>query len=364
MRELEITLAIALSFLLFSTFASMFLELFYRLLNTRFKGLKTMLSEFCAKEMSSFAKSGNDNTSVPDMVTQFVDEAKRKHTITTVQFIERLAATDAGKEIAKYGQQELTVLVSHIGRRYDTFCEAATQSFKKKSEMYTMIISVIMALVFNINVVTLGNTFIENRSLTNELVAQTNVIVERAELQQKNLQKLLDTDIQPDEMSTGALQESLNRLRESYQGMERMQLPIGWSRRSLHFFELEAAKLGCGYKSSESDFPIDKCKDSQQLNFWAIAGISWIITTLITGLLIGLGGPFWFDIVKQISVFRTALSSATTDKNQTQEQSTGNDKDPQKDLVKIFEETVKAGELIANTQQPYLPPAPSSVRLG
>lgn len=323
MRELEIALAIALSFLIFSTFSSMVLELLYRLLKTRYEGLKAMLFELCSKELSSFIKNNSNNNSnqgytnelenrnnqpnflhqifnklfnnsktmlpkpgshhkvneknFPSMVAHLV-----KDTMTTAQFIERLATTDAGKEIAKYGQEELTILVGHVGRRYDAFCEVATQSFKKKSETYIMVISVGMALVLNINVVTLGNVFIENRSLTNELVAQTNVIMEQA----------------------------------------------------------------------------------KQLAFWGIAGTSWIITTVITGLLIGLGGAFWFDMVKRISVFRSTLSSATTDKNQTQEQATGNDKESSKDLVKIFEETVKAAELIANMHQPYLPPAPNSVRLG
>jgi hypothetical protein len=28
----------------------------------------------------------------------------------------------------------------------------------------------------------------------------------------------------------------------------------------------------------------------------------WFLTTLLTGMLIGLGGPFWFDIIKKLSV--------------------------------------------------------------
>lgn len=424
MKELEIALAIALSFLVFSTFASMILELLYRLLNTRFKGLKVMLSEICEKELSSFAGSNNNNSNqgntnqtnsiqknppyqvfknllnnvknvsqelipmlmskihkgndtqfCPNMVSHFVKDTQNNHTMTTTQFIERLATTDIGREIARYSQDELTTLVNHFGRRYDIFCEEATLSFKKNSETLTMVISVLMAFALNINLITLGNTFIENRALTNELVAQTNVIIERAEQQQKNLQNLMENKNLPKDISTKDLETSLNSLHESYQSMEKMQLPIGWSRSSIQFFEATAAKWVCNYKSDDEHsgnpviYPYDKCKDNQQkIFFWITAIIVviiiWAPATLITGLLIGLGGPFWFDVAKRISAFRSVLSSATTDKNQTQEQATGNDKAPPKDLVKVFEETVKAGELIANTHQPYLSPAPSSVRLG
>lgn len=422
MRELEIALAIALSFLIFSTFASMILELLYRLLNTRFKGLKVMLSELYAKELSSFVESngnnsnqgnatqpspqqnplyqvlknlltnlktiwqklssmlmgkidkGNENQLCLKMVTHFVKDTQNNHTMTTTHFIERLATTDIGKEITKYSQDELATLVNHFGRRYDTFCEEATQSFKKNSEILTMVISVVMAFVLNINLVTLGNTFIENRAITNELVAQTNVIIERAEQQQKNLQNLMESKELPKDMSTKDLETSVNSLRESYQDMEKMQLPIGWSRSSTQFLEVTAAEWGCNYESSDATsnnsgnavtYPYDKCEDSlQKILFWTISSICWVITTLITGLLIGLGGPFWFDVVKRISAFRSVLTASSTEKNQTEEQSTDNNKELKKDLVKIFEETVKAGELIANTYQPHLPPAPSSVRLG
>lgn len=359
MRELEIALAIALSFLIFSTFASMILELFYRLLNSRFDGLEKMLSELCRKELPSFVENNDIDSWAKNMTAHFIKDTKNNHTMTTSQFIERLAATNIGKEITKGSHDELTVMVNHFGRRYDAFCEEATQSFKKNSEKYTMFISVAMALILNINVVTLGNTFIENRALTNELVAQTTVIMERAEQQQKNLHS--------GDESIKEFAASLNSLRESYQGMEKMQLPIGWSRSSLQFFETEAAKWVCKHEPDNVALhPYDKCKDSlgEKILFWTVSSIVWVITTLITSLLIGLGGPFWFDVVKRISAFRSLLSSTATDKNQTQEHSSGNDKASQKDLVKIFEETVKAGKIIANTHQPYLPPAPSRVRIG
>ena len=33
-----------------------------------------------------------------------------------------------------------------------------------------------------------------------------------------------------------------------------------------------------------------------------MGGIVWFLTTIFTGFLIGLGGPFWFDMVKRLSV--------------------------------------------------------------
>jgi hypothetical protein len=35
----------------------------------------------------------------------------------------------------------------------------------------------------------------------------------------------------------------------------------------------------------------------------------WILTTIFTGFLIGLGGPFWFDMVKRLSVVSQVTGS-------------------------------------------------------
>ncbi len=38
------------------------------------------------------------------------------------------------------------------------------------------------------------------------------------------------------------------------------------------------------------------------------AGLVWLFTVLFSGILIGLGGPFWFDLAMRLSQVKQALS--------------------------------------------------------
>lgn len=367
MRELEVVLAIALSFLIFSTLASMVLEFFYRMMNTRFNGLKTMLSDYYKQELSSFAQKHKvvhtDSTSDSGFTEHFLAGTNNNPLLSTATFIERLAQTELGTKIADNTKAEVDLLISHFARQFDHFGESAKQSFRKNSEKYTLYISIVMALLFNINVLTLGHTFLENRTLTENMVAQTSSILEQAEAQNKQLKETLKDDKQ---QSAEQLQQVITRLNKQYDDIKSLELPVGWSTNTLSIFESFSANLVCETTAEHPpQLPLTKaaCKTNMQQGFfWIIALISWFISTLITGLFIGLGGPFWFDIIKRINVFRTVLGAVSTAPKQPQTQQTETDIDTE--LVTLFEKAVKAKELLANISKPNSPPAPALVRLG
>jgi hypothetical protein len=78
---------------------------------------------------------------------------------------------------------------------------------------------------------------------------------------------VVDSDIEK-------LKGSVGELKKAVDDAKKLGLPIGWSQGGLF-----------------------NAKDMEPMG-----GFVWFLTTVITGLLIGLGGPFWFDIVKRLSV--------------------------------------------------------------
>ena len=155
---------------------------------------------------------------------------------------------------------------------------------------------------------------------------------------------------------------------------------MGWSRDVLRYFEktsagllcsgsnqetvLEAAKSSLQIEEKVDPLPYAACKSIfDKVLFWGLTSSAWLVTTIMTGLLIGLGGPFWFDVVKRISLTRNILSSISPRKKRE----VNNDVPVDEDYATLFTNAHLAEKIlksaVAFPPSPR-PPAPSNVRLG
>ena len=404
MRELEVALAIALSFLIFSTLASMILEVLFRFSKTRFKGLQRMLSAFYASELSRFTLNGSatkendsptqshpfkfknlwtfiksllsppESTTILDknIQTESADKQFSKHILrlngqnhllSKVQFVERLATSPMGKVIAAHAKNDVEILIGDIARRYDEYGKAASFQFKQRAEQANMVIAVIIALLLNVNVITLGKSYLDNRALTSSLIAKTEVILTSAQIQQERLEQAIHTE---SDMTAEALSQSLAGIDKQLSATRELNLPIGWSREAVSYFEVGAARLFClpPWLAAELNNQFTLCETwAGQFGFYVFAFISWLLTTVVTGLLIGLGGPFWFDMVKRIMVIRTVFgkkSSADTTGVTTIEK----ENPTNSELRQAFDQAYTATTLKKLAISEVRPLVPKAVRLG
>ena len=104
MEMLEIALALAVSMLLFSTMASMVVELIHRAIRIRKKGLNKMLTSFYENEVQQdMYKLLNRGRSAGD-ISDFINKITLKSgdtTVTTMEFVRRFAETDIGRSIGR-----------------------------------------------------------------------------------------------------------------------------------------------------------------------------------------------------------------------------------------------------------------------
>ncbi|MBN7819747.1 hypothetical protein [Bowmanella yangjiangensis] len=379
MREMEVALAIALCFLIFSTISSMILEVLYRFKKTRYRGLKLMLKDFYESELTPLLH--HKLTKAADFSDDFVKHIlrlnKENHALSTSQFIQRLATSEIAAQIANRTTAEVHILINDIVRRYEDYGSAFSHRFKQFAERDNLIIGVAAAILLNVNVIAMTKTFLDNRGLTESLVSRSEAILESAQAQQERMQHL-DKDAEDAE----AFQAAVERLKQTVEESKGLDLPVGWSRNVLQYFEQTAAGLMCSTPDTESQTPptqqpsanppgdrlaapqpYTNCKSSaQKVGFWGFAGMAWLFSTVITGLLVGLGGPFWFDVVKRISLFRNTLSNFATGKNTTTDSKT--DEQVAKDYLALFTNANLAANMIKDPPTTVKPPAPSSIRLG
>ena len=282
MYALQIALALAVSMLIFSSLATMVLEIIYKVLRLRQMGLKKMLETFYQSEVKQriqvmLARDGASGEDMPEFIEKITSMTGGSYTLSTIEFIRRLAETDVGKLLAKRAESEVDALIDDITERYEDYGRRASHLFRRYSQIGTVIVSIIIALCLNINAVTIFRTFQTNEELTRSIAGQAEQAMAayqiQAELLKASAQKdpsyitYVDDDIE-------ALKGSVQRFRDTVEEAEKLGLPIGWSD--------------------------DKFFNSDDIN--EMGWLGWLLATIFTGILIGLGGPFWFDMVKRLTM--------------------------------------------------------------
>jgi hypothetical protein len=378
MKELEIVLALAISFLMFSSLVSMIVEVLFRLIKARTKGLKVMLESFYVQEISRrhlfhqsnikpqtavpetqdnsgkskiikyFKNRKKDQSPASEFVTDLTKLSGNDFILSTRQFIQRFANTEYGRDIATKSKDEITILVNRATDLYDDYSQQATIKYKQKSQFYNMVIAILFAVAMNVNLFSLVSNFLSNDALTQAVVANSAQVQAQYQLQQKQLQKVLENNAtETDQQAIKELNESFKNLNSALVNANAIDLPIGWGKDSLKLFDQAAFRV----------LP----DGTEQLWITVISALFWLVSTLVTGFLIGLGGPFWFDMVKRITIVRQLAGSFVRKTEQTGD---GNvEQTVVEDPVELFMQVIKANALVNKLTPVTHTLAPRGVRL-
>jgi hypothetical protein len=316
MNALQIALALGVSMLIFSTLATMVVEIFNKVLRLRRVGLNKMLEAFYKTEVKQriqvmLVRDGASVEDMPEFIKKMTSMTGGSHTLSTIEFIRRLADTELGKSLAQRADSEIDALIDDITERYEDYGRRASQIFRRHSQVGTVAVSVIIALCLNINAVTIFRTFQKNEKLTRAIAGQAEQAMTAYQVQAE----LLEASAKKDASEIAAigtdiedLKGSVREFRKAVDEAEKLGLPIGWS-----------------------DDQFFNSKDIESMGW-----IAWILTTILTGFLIGLGGPFWFDVVKRFTVV-PQLAGALV-RQPPAEDETGDGTKPQKSGTTVFPE--------------------------
>lgn len=283
MDALEVALALAISMLLFSTLVSMVLEMIYRARRYRRKVLEAMLASFYRQTLvERWGKALPNVTKAMsgDGFSQHVLALSgNRHYVSVTTLVERLADSPLGDTMATYPRLQLGWMLQDIIDRYQVFGHNTSNAFKVNSRRWTVGLSVLAALIFNINAVVLVDTYQRNSVLADSAMSGVAQVLNQASLQTEGVEAA-------NHNAEGSIFNQANTLHDMVQQVSTLGLPIGWSEYSMETFRSDLAMLSNPAVSASVTFFL------------------WLLSTVLTGLLIGLGGPFWFDLLKQLAGLR------------------------------------------------------------
>ena len=316
MLWIEAALAFALTMTILSTVASVIIETGHRLGRTRERGLRQIVERLHQDVLAPLLPDGRHTDTAfvknltrscfysPDLVPP-LDKVINAPALTALQekdFVRRLASSSEGQELYTRhhaDREALRSLLQHITTRFNEIGQDASDYFKRRASLYSLAIGLLLAFSLNINTPHLFQTFLASKDARVTLSEQA-----------KALESWMQNHAgKPDQENAG-----LEELKPLLLDIERNALPIGWHTAPWN-------------------------QHQWQTNSHTLELLKWVLSLSLSGLLIGLGGPFWFDTYRKLGALAGLHSGKT--------EAIGGGKSGQEthDWLTLFEQSIKASQL-------------------
>jgi len=328
MQLLESALAFAVVMIVLSTIVTGIVELLLRLSGTREKNLEnTMRALFqtviwprlkeplvaAAGKAEAVVKRELTDSFIHDMMGNPVGAvtepggkmglpaipARKENQVdklSVLAFAERLGRTEVGKAILAEGEEQLDLLVNDFVRTFDRFGRAASEVFRKKARQTAMIVGILFAFAVNVDAGRIFTTLMNDPDLRASLIEQVE------EAKKANDEVLAEIAKLNAELETGGLQEEQSQ-----------QIKANFDAFSARMAALDATGLPIGhayfpYCSGAAAGDPD-CVETAGFWDYVLRFARWVVLAGLAGVLIGLGGPFWFRVFSGLSqVFQVMRS--------------------------------------------------------
>jgi hypothetical protein len=290
MPLLEAFLALALTLLSLAMIATLIVELIHRLAGTRAKNLKMMLEEYYDLELKPIVETEQKDIGEKlEDKTEFIHKMltnplinkggragpiksrlKELSGLSTEDLFKKLAYTNIGKRIKARASAEIDESVDSLSISYDVFGLAATDLFKRKAQLTSLLVGVVVAFALNANALVIFKSYLDDPQARAKAVAQANAALENFARR---------TDIPEGFENREALHNHVDSIRGEIEDLGDMSVAIGYSRQSV---------------------PASWFGEGSHFGWWP-GVVFWALGVCATGMLIGLGGPFWFNVVRKLT---------------------------------------------------------------
>jgi hypothetical protein len=344
---LNALLAFTLAMIIFCTIVSAITETIQHFFQLRRRGLEQMLGKLYADVIRPRAGSVSQDAWVQQLISNLGVPPGRLmnwilptklDALTTTEFVRRVAESELGPRILALGDADANRFIDALAVRFERSGNDARDYFAQRAQTFSLLIAIVLAFTLNVDAFRLFSAFLTDKELTNRILAQQEAIAaplrpngigtetERSTgAETAGVAAAVTATPSATETPTAAPAEApaaggdaaapggpsdpgsaagaapFDQLRNSaraalqmLQQSTAMGLPIGAS-----YFP---------YCVNGADGPDRLCRQSN-LAWWYYGG--WVLSTLLAGFLIGLGGPFWYNAFTHLSGIIELARSAT-----------------------------------------------------
>jgi len=359
MQILEAALAFGITMFVLSMISSSFVEIIHRAARMREAGLKHMLNQLFDQVLKRYFTADADGKvpafgkNLDEVRAAFVaqmsanrapvpvgdapapksektvfqrgtsiflpgDELK---TLTPGEFMERLGSTDFGKvihdanaAIGATAADKVDAVLKDVAQKFEAFGRESSAFFENRARLLTVLVAIVFAFTIRADAIEIFNTYLRDPNARNTVIEQSKAETAQYEAAIKAAEALkaaAPAQALPEAQVAALkrdLQASMDNTRSKATQYADLGLPIGWTKENATLNPWAwLCKVGGTSRVVSKD---DPCIDGQKTEVGWVA-LRVAASLLLGGILIGLGGPFWYGAVTGLSNIRNVMRDRT-----------------------------------------------------
>jgi len=316
-------LAFALVMTALASVVTLLMEACHRVLRLRVKGMDALFSQFYDDVLSKKLNIGAEDkeeifravlinparkiilvSSHPIFPNAVIEQMMRSTDLSSDDLLSRLKKTNAFNELRTNAEAEIRKTLESIQDEYDAYSAAMSDYFKRRAKLFSLLVGVLLAFGANIDGVRIYESLKINPEIRASIISQQASIEQKYKQAQQKLDAVASNSSAVPENNKEeikALKQSLEEATSGIPEIASLGLPIGWR-----------------YFPADTNARSDKQAATFTQSITVLAGritddwfahIVWAFKVLVTGLLIGLGAPFWFEIVVKLTRMKQGLKA-------------------------------------------------------
>lgn len=329
-----------------------------------------------------------------NFVAQIFGDKKRAglyENVSLEYMLRCLAETEAVKKASQTASNTLKVEFNRIARKYEELGSSVSASFKHHAQGWSIGIGILLAIFANIDGLRIFEAYRTDPALASAVIAKQDALLNIHTEAQASIEEFKKVRAHYEKsakewkkVSAGTDDEEINRAqavltaaqkaleeqddikeitktvqnaRQQYADLITIGAPVGWDfYPNCPYGDNEAAWLQSSRKCRT--IPEAARKYKSQCVFLRVMQTAWndrsgfflwLIIVVVSGVLIGLGAPFWFDVAKRLSQIRKGLQSASASSEYRLSASDANgDYNKRKEIVEnvLADAAAEAGEIM------------------
>ncbi len=303
--------AFAVTMFTLSVIVSVMVETVHRILRSRHKGLMQLIEKLYVHSIAprlepaaggtmtprQFAVTMTENRAagqVDSTKTVVANETGRLHSIDSMPvevFTQKLADM---KMRLKDLNLDMETVVADIAAKYVTFGQEQSVAFERRSRTLAVVCAMLLAVVAYVHPLNLADVYLKNPELAERVASKSEDIEEDLETLNETIEELR-AEVpagQPTlETASDEIATAMDDVKARLDSLKAEGVPLGWPK----------GAVGCG----DGKVFVENCLFS----VWGLAipipsGVNFI-WLMFGGLLVGLGAPFWQQVITSVAATNT-----------------------------------------------------------
>jgi hypothetical protein len=264
--------------------------------------------------------------------------------LTAAGFMERLGSHPIGDGIDRAAREGRDIPAASAGdpvdavlqgvvQKFEAYAKEASVFFERRARTLSIAVAFVVAFVLHVDAIDIFKSFVRDPALAERVIGRVDTYTKafeaaKADQEKKGANPLVApsaADLQDFQRAAQAVEQLRKEYASAVANLKTVQtdlsdlgVPIGWSdeRRKAAGFRMRTRPV-CEPSGKR---PVDgKCEEGEKLGIrkgYRTVDIPrdamTIVGLLLGGLLVGLGGPFWYDMVKNLTSIRNVFRGQST----------------------------------------------------